>query len=85
MTKEEMKKFLTLDEPIFVSKFAPVLAPYAKIVYLIGLVILAVTVLAALMTLLTGGIASAFLTLVVVVVEFILFRMFCEFLMTHGK
>lgn len=85
MTKEEMKKFLTLDEPIFVSKFAPVLAPYAKIVYLIGLVILAVTVLAALMTLLTGGIASAFLTLVVVVVEFILFRMFCEFLMIHGK
>ena len=85
MTKEEMKKFLTLDEPIFVSKFAPVLAPYAKIVYLIGLVILAISVLAALMTLLTGGIASAFLTLVVVVVEFILFRMFCEFLMTHGQ
>lgn len=85
MTKEEMKKFLTLDEPIFVSKFAPVLAPYAKVVYLIGLVILAISVLAALMTLLTGGIASAFLTLVVVVVEFILFRMFCEFLMTHGQ
>ena len=85
MKKEEMKKFLTLDEPIFVSKFAPVLAPYAKIVYLVGLVILAITVFAALVELLTGGIASAFLTLVVVAVEFILFRLFCEFLMTHGK
>lgn len=85
MTKEEMKKFLTLDEPIFVSKFAPMMAPHAKIVYLVGLIILAVSVLCALITLLTGGIASAFLTLVVVAVEFVLFRMFCEFLMTHGQ
>lgn len=85
MKKEEMKKFLTLDEPIFVSKFAPMLAAHAKIIYLVGLVILAISVFAALVELLTGGIASSFLTLVCVAVEFVLFRMFCEFLMTHGK
>ena len=85
MTKEEMKKFLTLDEPILISKFAPLMAGHAKVVYLVGLVILAISVLAALVELLTGGIASAFLTLVCVAVEFVLFRMFCEFLMTHGK
>ena len=85
MKKEELKKYLELDEPIFTTKFAPLLAPYAKLVYLVGLVILAIAVFSALVTLFTGGFASAFLTLIGVVVEFILFRMFCEFLMTHGK
>lgn len=85
MKKEELKKYLELDEPIFTTKFAPLLAPYAKLVYLVGLIILAVAVFGAVITLFTGGIASAFLTLVGVVVEFILFRMFCEFLLAHGK
>ena len=85
MTKEEMKKFLTLDEPILISKFAPMMVGHAKVVYLVGLVILAIFILGALVELLTGGIDSAFLTLVCVAVVFVLFRMFCEFLMTHGK
>lgn len=85
MKKEELKKFLELSEPIFVTKFAPILAPYAKLLYLVGLVILALSAFGALVTLLTGGFATALLGLIAVGVEFILIRMFCEFLLSHGK
>lgn len=85
MKKEELKKFLELSEPIFVAKFAPVLAPYAKIIYLIGLGVLALSILGALVTLLTGEFTAAVLGLLVIAVEFVLIRMFCEFLLTHGK
>ncbi|MBQ8250364.1 MAG: hypothetical protein IJY92_00445 [Alphaproteobacteria bacterium] len=84
MNKEELKKYLELGEPIFTEKYAPKLAPYAKIIYLIGLVILAISLLGAVVTLFSNF-AAAILTVIAVVVEFVLFRMFCEFLQSHGK
>ena len=84
VNKEELKKYLELSEPIFTTKFAPLLAPYAKIIYLVGLVILAISLLGAVVTLFSNF-AGAILTVVAVIVEFVLFRMFCEFLQSNGK
>lgn len=83
LNKEEMKKLLELNEPILVTKFAPLLKPFAKIVYLVGLIILAISVLSALVSLLTGGISAALIILIATCVEFVLLRMFCEFLVSH--
>ena len=84
VNKEELKKYLELSEPIFTEKFAPKLAPYAKIIYLVGLVILAISLLGAVVTLFSNF-AAAVLTVIGVLVEFVLFRMFCEFLVTYKK
>ena len=85
MDKEEMKKFLELSEPILLSKIAPMIAPRAKLIYLIGLIILAISVLGSLMTLLTGGFSAGLLSLISIFVVAVLFRMLCEFLLTYGK
>ena len=84
MNKEFIKKLLQLDEPILTEKYAPVLAPYAKLLYLVGLVILAISAFGAIVALFTGAFAGAVLSMLAIVVEFALLRMFCEFLLT-GK
>ncbi len=88
MNKEEMKvkmqKILELKEPVFVEKLAPMLSKYAQIVYLIGLVILAFAVLSSIIALF-GSPLTALAGLLFTLVEFILLRMFCEFLVTYKK
>lgn len=85
MNKDDFKKVLELNEPIFIDKFSGILQPYAKIIYLVGLVLLAVGVLWAFVTLLTGAISAAIISLFFIGVEFILLRMFCEFLISYKK
>lgn len=85
MDKEFFKKLLQLDEPIFIEKFASTLASYAKLVYLVGLVILAISAFGAVVALFTGAFAGALLSVIAIIVEFVLLRMFCEFLLTYKK
>lgn len=88
MNKEELKqnaqKFLELKEPIFIEKLAPKLKKYAQIIYLVGLVLLAIAVLGSIIMLFTSP-SAAIVSLLFVVIEFILLRMFCEFLISYDK
>lgn len=85
MNRNDLKKTLELNETIFVDKFAVILQPYAKVIYLVGLVLLAFWVLGSLGTLLTGSISKAIVLLIFSGIEFILLRMFCEFLISYKK
>lgn len=88
MNKEEIKKnaqkVLELKEPLFVEKLAPKLKKYAQIIYLVGLVLLAISVLGSIVLLFTSP-SAAIVSLLFVVIEFILLRMFCEFLISYDK
>ncbi|MBQ9090383.1 MAG: hypothetical protein IJY58_04980 [Alphaproteobacteria bacterium] len=88
MNKEEMKtkmqKILELKEPVFIEKLAPALSKYAQIVYLIGLVILAFAILGSIIALF-GSPMAALGGLLFTLIEFVLLRMFCEFLVTYKK
>lgn len=88
MKQEELKqnaqKMLELKEPFFVEKLAPKLKNYAQIIYLVGLVLLAISVLGGIIMLFSSP-SAAIISLLFVVVEFILLRMFCEFLISYNK
>ena len=77
---EMVKDLMNLDKPVLTEKLAPKLAPFAKIVYIIGLVIIAIALLLALKLLLVGDFTVFLLVLIGVVAEFALLRMFCEYL-----
>ena len=83
--KEIFKNLMNLDKPVLTEKLAPKIAPYAKIIYFVVLVILALTTLSSLGMLLSGYIAGFLGAILLVVVEFALVRMFCEYLMKSGK
>lgn len=83
--KEIMKNLMNLEEPVLTEKLAPKLAPFAKIIYLIGLVIVAGGVLTALKSLFTGEVYQALFILVNSVAELALLRMFCEYLVAPKK
>ncbi len=80
MNKEELKKYLNLDETLLITQFAAKLKPYAQIIYWVGAGILAFLLLVALVKLLTGLISVGILSMAWVFVQFIVLRMFCEFL-----
>ena len=88
MNQEELKqnaqKMLELKEPFFVEKLAPKLKNYAQIIYLVGLVLLAISVLGGIIMLFSSP-SAAIISLLFVVVEFILLRMFCKFLIYYNK
>ncbi len=88
MNKEELQqtaqKFLELKEPLFLDKFAPKIAPYARVVYMGGLVLLAITLLGSFI-MLFSNISAALAMLFFIAVEFVLLRMFCEFLISYNK
>ena len=82
---EIFKNLMNLDKPVLTEKLAPKVAPFAKIIYLIVLVILALTTLGSLKMLFSGyiiGFLGAFLG---VILEFTIVRMFCEYLTKSGK
>ncbi len=88
MNKEEItakaQKFLELKEPVLVDIVAPKIAKHAQIVYLVGLVLLAISLLGTFVMLFNNP-SVALLTLIFIAVEFVLLRMFCEFLLTYTK
>ena len=77
---KSLEKLLDVEQPILTKKLAPKLAPFAKLVYLIGLVIVAGGVLTSLKALFSGEVYQAIFTLINAVLELALLRMFCEYL-----
>ena len=77
--KELFQNLMNLDKPILTQKLAPKIAPYAKIIYLVVLVVLGLSTLSSLGLLLVNPLAfiGAFF---LILVEFLLVRMFCEYL-----
>ena len=79
--KETFKNLLNLDNPVLTEKLAPKLAPFAKIIYFVGLVLMTIFCIRLLAALLNGGNFSIFLfDLLMLVAEFTVVRMFCEYL-----
>ena len=79
--KETFKKILDLDHPVLTEKLAPKLAPFAKIIYFVALVLMTLFCLRLLAALLGGGnISIFFFDLLMLVAEFAVVRMFCEYL-----
>lgn len=77
--RELFKNLMNLDKPILTQKLAPKIAPYAKIIYLVVLVILGISTLGTLSVLMVNPLAfigAVFL----IFMEFLLVRMFCEYL-----
>lgn len=75
-----LEELLDLDKPVLTEKLAPKLAPFAKFIYLIGLVIIAFVLLTALKWLISGEVYQAVSVFVGVVAELAILRMFCEYL-----
>ena len=83
--KEIFKHLMNLDQPVLTEKLAPKLAPYAKIIYFVVLVILALTTLSSLGMLFSGYLVGFLGAILGVIVEFAIVRMFCEYLTKFGK
>jgi len=82
--KEIFKNLMNLDKPILTEKLAPKIAPFAKIIYLIVLVLLGLSILGSLGLLLVNP--AAFIGMFFfVLVEFAIIRMFCEYLTSSVK
>lgn len=83
--RELFKNLMNLDKPVLTEKLAPKIAPYAKIIYLIVLVILGLTTISSLGMLLLGNAGFFLATIFWVIVEFAIVRMFCEYLISSAK
>ncbi len=81
--KEIFQNLLNLDKPVLTAKLAPMLAPFARLIYIIGLLILIVAVLGVLTLLFRLEISGFLLGLIGICAEFALIRMFCEYLTEH--
>ena len=85
--KETFKNLLDLEKPILTEKLAPKLAPFAKIIYLVALVIIGLGVIGSL-GILFSNLSLFLVTLLMLVAEFAIVRMFCEYLASttpHSK
>ena len=80
--QEIFKNLMNLEQPVLTQKLAPKIAPYAKIIYLIILVILGLMVVSSLGMLLIGNVGIFLSMIFSVIVEFIISRMFCEYLIS---
>jgi len=78
--KQTFKNLLDLETPVLTEKLAPKLAPFAKIVYLVALVFIAFGIIGSLGLLISGDISLFLATLLMLVAEFAIVRMFCEYL-----
>ena len=83
--QEFLKSLMNLDQPILTQKLAPKIAPYAKIIYLVTLVILSITVISSLGLLLLGNVVLFVASIFGVIVQFAIIRMFCEYLINSVK
>lgn len=76
---QQLKKMLTL-EPIFINLFARKLKPFAKAIYFIFSAILALAFLGTLLSIGSVGFSGFILFTAVLAVDFIVVRMFAEYL-----
>ena len=83
--KELLKNLMNLDKPFLTKDLAPKLAPFAWIIYVIALIILAVATLGALRLLFEMYLSSFVLAMLGIFAEFAIVRMFCEYLTSHNK
>ena len=83
--KELFKNLMNLEEPVLTRSLAPKIAPYAKIIYLLVLIFLALTTLSSLGMLFSGYLFGFLGAIFGVVIEFAMVRMFCEYLMSSSK
>ena len=83
--QEIFQDLMNLDKPVLTEKLAPKIAPYAKIIYLVVLIILGLTTISSLGMLLLGNIGLFLMAILGVVCEFVLVRMFCEYLTNFAK
>lgn len=87
--KEKLKvlweEFIDIKNPVLVNKWAGTLQKYVRPVYLIAIAILGILLLMDLVTLLKGELSAAFLGFVLIVIDFVIIRMFAEFLSIYGK
>ena len=81
--KELFQNLLNLDKPVLTQKLAPMLAPFARLIYIVGLVILTLAILGALALLFKLEISAFLISLIGICAEFALIRMFCEYLTEH--
>ena len=81
--KEIFQNLLNLDKPVLTLKLAPMLAPFARLIYIVGLVILTLAILGALTLLFRLDISAFLVSLIGICAEFALIRMFCEYLTAH--
>ena len=81
---EIFKNLMNLDQPILTQKLAPKVAPYAKIIYVVSLVLLGLSALGSLGLLLVNPFAFIG-TFFLILVEFAVIRMFCEYLTNSSK
>ena len=78
--KKTFKNLLDLEKPVLTEKLAPKLAPFAKIIYFVALIFIAFAVIGSLGLLISGDISLFLATLLMLVAEFAIVRMFCEYL-----
>ena len=79
--KKLFKDLLDVENPVLTETLAPKLAPFAKIVYLIGVFLMAIFCVRLIGSLISGSNFSVFLfDLLILVAEFAIVRMFCEYL-----
>ena len=83
--KELFQNLMNLDKPVLTNKLAPMLAPFARLIYIVGLVILTLAVLGALSLLFRFEISGFLVALIFVAAEFCMLRMFCEYLTSVKK
>jgi len=79
--KKIFKDLLDVENPVLTETLAPKLASFAKVIYLIGVFLMAIFCVRLIGGLLNGANFSVFLfDLLILVAEFALVRMFCEYL-----
>ena len=83
--KELFQNLMNLDKPILTEKLAPKIAPYAKIIYLVILVILGLTTISSLGMLLLGNVGLFLAAIFWIIVQFAIVRMFFEYLTSSAK
>ncbi len=83
--KELFQNLMNLDKPVLTEKLAPMLSPFARLIYVIGLVIITIATLASLILLFKFEISAFLVSLLGICAEFALVRMFCEYLVSAKK
>ena len=79
--KQTFKNLMDLDKPVLTDAVAPKLAPFAKVIYFVGLALMTLFCIRLIASLLNGGnISVFFFDLLMLVAEFAVVRMFCEYL-----
>ena len=76
--KETFKNLLNLDKPVLTEKLAPKLAPFARLIYIVGLVLMTLRLVKAVFYF--GDFSVFLFELLMLIAEFAILRMFCEYL-----